>query len=143
MGNHYDADIVAWAAEQAELLRSRQWSALDIDNIAEEIDSVGRTEKRELGSRMTVLLAHLLKWHFQPEHRSNSWLRTIRHQRKEIGRALQKMPSLRPCLDDPEWLDNAWESAVEWAAKETGIDEFPEDLIWTVQQVIDHDFLPD
>ena len=143
MGSRYDGDIVAWASEQAALLRNRQWSALDIDNIAEEIDSVGRTEKRELGSRMTVLLAHLLKWHFQPEHRSNSWLRTIRTQRKKIDRALQKMPSLWPCLADPEWLADAWEAAVEWPAKETGIDEFPEDLMWTVQQVTDHGFLPD
>ena len=143
MGTPYDGDIVAWASEQAELLRKRQWSELDIDNIAEEIDSVGRTEKRELGSRMAVLLAHLLKWHCQPAHRSNSWLRTIRTQRRKIDRALQKMPSLRPCLADPEWLDDAWEAAVEWAARETGIDEFPEDLMWTVQQVTDHDFLPD
>lgn len=66
MGNLYDTDIAAWASEQAALLRGRQWSALDIENIAEEIDSVGRTEKRELGSRMTVLLAHLLKWQPNP-----------------------------------------------------------------------------
>ena len=143
MGKRYDGDIVAWASEQAALLRKRQWSALDIDNLAEEIDSVGRTEKRELGSRMTVLLAHLLKWQFQPAHRSQSWLRSIRTQREKIARALQKMPSLQPCLADPEWLDDAWEDAVEWAAKETGIDEFPEDLIWTVQQILDPGFLPD
>jgi hypothetical protein len=143
MGNSYETDIVAWASEQAELLRSGQWSRLDIDHIAEEIDSVGRTEKRELGSRMTVLLAHLLKWHFQPEHRSNSWLRTIRTQRGMIARALAKMPSLRPCLSDSEWLDDAWEDAVAWAARETGIDEFPEELVWSVNQLLDPGFLPD
>lgn len=143
MGNLYETDIVAWASEQAELLRARRWSALDIDNIAEEIDNVGRTEKRELGSRMTVLLAHLLKWQCQPAHRSNSWLRTIRTQRHQIARELGKMPSLRACLTDPDWLSDAWEAAVAWAAKETGIDEFPEHLPWTVEQALAPDFLPD
>lgn len=143
MGHLYEGDIVAWANEQAALLRSRNWAALDIENIAEEIESVGRTEKRELGSRMTILLAHLLKWHFQSSRRSNSWLRTIRTQRRKIARALEKMPSLRPCLSDADWLDDAWENAVELAARETGIEEFPENLVWSVNDVLDSEFLPD
>jgi hypothetical protein len=143
MGNRYDKDVAAWAFEQAEHLRSHHWSALDVENIAEEIESVGRSEKRELGSRMSVLIAHLLKWQIQPDHRTRSWLRTIRHQRQRLDRLLQKMPSLKSCLDDGEWLGDAFEEAVELASKETGMDDFPEQLQWTANQVLDTSFLPD
>ena len=143
MGHLYDGDVVAWASEQAALLRARQWDALDIDHIAEEIEDVAWTERRELGSKMTDLLFHLLKWHFQAAQRSNSWLRIIRTRRRQIERALVKMSSLRPCLDDAGWLSDAWEDAVVLAAKETDIDEFPEDLMWTAQQALDPGFLPD
>lgn len=143
MGNRYDKDVAAWAFEQAELLRSHNWSALDIENIAEEIESVGRSEKRELASRMSVLIAHLLKWQIQPDHRTRSWLRTIRHQRQRLDRLLQKMPSLKSCLEDSEWLGDAFEDAVELASKETGMDDFPERLPWTANQVLDTGFLPD
>jgi hypothetical protein len=143
MGNRYDMDVAAWAFEQAALLRSHNWSALDIENIAEEIESVGRSEKRELASRMSVLIAHLLKWQIQPDHRTRSWLRTIRHQRQRLVRLLQKMPSLKSCLDDGEWLGDVFEEAVELASKETGMDDFPEQLPWTANQVLDTSFFPD
>lgn len=143
MGNRYDGDIVAWAYEQAELLRKGKWEQLDIENLAEEIESVGRTEKRELRSRLAVLLAHLLKWHFQAELRSNSWLRTMRAQRREISRMLQKMPSLRPCLSDHDWLEDTWEDAVQLAARDTGIEVFPDNLVWTIDEALAPELLPD
>lgn len=67
----------------------------------------------------------------------------MRDQRDRISRALTRMPGLRPCLDDREWLHDAWEDAVRWASGETGIDEFPEQLIWTVNQILDPAFFPD
>ena len=143
MGNRYDQDVAAWAFGQAQLLRSHQWSALDIENIAEEIESVGRAEKRELASRMAVLIAHLLKWQIQPEHRTRSWLRTIRHQRERLDRLVRSMPSLKPCLSAPEWLSDTYEDAVETASRETGKDDFPEHFPWTVEQVLDSNFFPD
>jgi hypothetical protein len=143
MGKLYDRDVVAWAREQAEHLRERRWEALDIENLAEEIDSVGCSEKRELRSRMAILMAHLLKWHFQPELRGKSWLRTIRAQRREIVEVLAQMPSLRPVLSDSRWIENAWEDAVRLAANETGLDEFPDDLIWDIKDILDSGFLPD
>ena len=79
----YETDVIAWANRQAALLRAGRFSELDIANIAEEIEDVGKSEERELASRMAVLLMHLLKWQYQPERQSRSWLRTI----KEIGRA--------------------------------------------------------
>ena len=143
MGHRYDEDVAAWAVEQAAHLRGHNWSALDIENIAEEIESVGRAEKRELACRMSVLIAHLLKWQLQPELRSRSWLRTIRHQRDRLDRLLQKMPSLKPCLRENRWIEDAFEDAVELASRETGLGDFPEQCPWTADVVLDVNFFPD
>ena len=142
MGALYEGDVVAWAHEQAALLRAGKWSELDIANIAEEIESVARAERRELKKPMALLLAHLLKWQMQPSRRSKSWLRTIRHQRREIDKILRDMPSLGPALDDSEWLASAWEHAVEHAAAETGLQDFPEGRTWSVDDILNPDFLP-
>ena len=77
MGTPYEKDVVAWAYEQAALLRAGKLASIDIEHIAEEIEDVGKSEQREFASRMAVLLAHLLKWQFQPERRGNSWTNTI------------------------------------------------------------------
>ena len=143
MSTAYDGDVVAWAAEQAALLRARKWSSLDIEHIAEEIEDVGKSVKRELGSRLAVLLARLLKWKFQPSLRGKSWLATIAVQRKAIGRKLDQSPSLRPLLTDDELLGDAWLDGVKIAIDETGIDEFPHHPLWSIDQVLDPHFLPD
>jgi hypothetical protein len=104
----YEKDIVAWANEQAQLLRSGHFSQLDIEHIAEEIEDVGKSEQRELASRMAVLLAHLLKWQFQPERQSASWEKTIKAQRKEVLYALDESPSLVPKLTETKWLEMIW-----------------------------------
>ena len=98
MGTKYDADVVAWAIEQASLLRTGRLSDLDIEHIAEEIEDVGKSEQRELAGRMAVLLAHLLKWEYQPERRGSSWEDTIRTQRERIERRICKTPSLKASL---------------------------------------------
>jgi hypothetical protein len=143
MGTPYETDIAAWAAEQAQLLRSRQWTLLDLDNIAEEIEDVGRSTQRELSSRVAVLLAHLLKWTYQPQMRSKSWLATISVQRRAIARKLNKTPSLNRSFINEEWLDEAWDDAVKMAIEETGLHEFPERPLWTAYQILAPDFLPD
>ena len=88
MTTTYENDIIAWAKEQAYLLRSGKLSVLDIEHIAEEIEDVGKSEQRELASRMAVLLAHLLKWQYQPERQSGSWQRAIKEQRRAITLSL-------------------------------------------------------
>jgi ribosomal protein L29 len=143
MGTLYETDIVAWASEQAELLRSGQWSALDIEKIAEEIEDVGKSVQRELSSRVAVLLAHLLKWKFQPELRSKSWLATIAVQRRAIARILKKTPSLRRFYFDEEWLDEAWDDAIRMAIAETCLHEFPDASLWSAQQILDPEYFPD
>jgi hypothetical protein len=143
MGTPYEKDVVAWAMEQAALLRSGQLSALDIEHIAEEIEDVGKSEKRELASRMAVLLAHLLKWQHQPERRGSSWTRTIKVQRRGIAEALDETPSLRGSLSDSRWLRRAWDDAVAKAIDETGLDSFPEDCPWSMDQVLSAEFFPE
>ena len=136
--NLYDTDIVAWANEQVRLLRAGMFSQLDIENIAGEIDDVGRSEQRELASRMAVLLAHLLKWQFQPECRGRSWQRTVVDQRQGIARRLSRTPSLKSSLKDPDWWADAWQDARQEALRETGIgyDQFPESCPWTETEIL-------
>lgn len=100
-GSSYDGDIVAWASEQARLLRAGLFSQLDIEHVIEEIEDVGKSEKRELASRLAVLLAHLLKWQYQPERQGNSWRRTIKEQRNVTALLIKKTPSLRAEPRDP------------------------------------------
>lgn len=141
----YDGDIIAWANEQARLLREGLFSQLDIEHIAEEIEDVGKSEKREIKSRMIVLMSHLLKWGRQPERQGNSWRRTINVQRRDIDDCLKATPSLKPDLQNPEWLESAWAGALDMAVKETGLpfDAFPEECPWALGQIMDADFWPE
>lgn len=141
----YDKDIVVWAKEQAKLLRMGKFSEIDIENIAEEIEDVGKSEQRELASRMAVLIMHLLKWAYQSERRSKSWIHTIKIQRKSILKRIEKTPSLAPMLDESEWIEDIWGDAVIAASKETGIgsDFFPSECPWPLAEVLKEGWLPD
>ena len=141
----YDHDIVAWAMQQAQLLRNHQLDLLDLKHIAEEIEDVGKSEQRELGSRMAVLLCHLLKWKYQPARQGSSWQATIRTQRDRIRHRLKKTPSLKHCLDDPEWWADAWADARDAANKETAIpyDKFPEICPWNTENVLSDNWFPE
>jgi Domain of unknown function DUF29 len=143
MGTTYETDVIAWANEQAALLRSGQLSAIDIEHIAEEILDVGKSEQRELESRMAVLLAHLLKWKFQPERQSGSWKRTIKEQRKSINLRVRKTPSLKYDLSDEDWLLATWADAVAIAVNETGMGNFPETNPWTIEDILSEGWLPE
>jgi hypothetical protein len=142
MATTYENDIVAWAKEQAYLLRSGKLSAIDIEHIAEEIEDVGKSEQRELASRMALLLSHLLKCQYQPERQSGSWQRTIKEQRKAIARRLKNTPSLKVSANDPEWLEDAWGDAISITINETGMNSFPEVCPWTIENILSEDWLP-
>ena len=139
MSDLYDADFYAWATEQAALLRAGRLHAADIAHIAEEIESMGRSEKRELTSRLSVLLTHLLKWDAQPVRRGRSWLLTIREQRREVAEVMDDNPSLRPLL--PALLAEAYARALLAAQRETGLPEsaFPAACPWTFEQAMQGD----
>jgi hypothetical protein len=138
----YDRDFFAWSQQQAELLRAGKLAQADIEHIVEEIDSMGRAEKRELISRLSVLLLHLLKWRSQPEKRGPSWEASIRVQRNRLADHLDDNPSLRPTL--PRALASAYRDAALEAVAETGLagTTFPEVCPWTVEQVLDGGFWP-
>jgi hypothetical protein len=138
----YEKDVVAWSSEQATLLRAGNFSALDIEHLAEEIEDVGKSEQRELASRMAVLLAHLLKWQFQPAHRGASWQATIKAQRTDVAYLLKDSPSLKGRLSDPDWMRVVWTRAIAQATEETGLDMFPETCPWPVDQVLTDGFYP-
>lgn len=138
----YDTDVVAWANEQARLLRARRFDLLDWEHLAEEIEDVGKSEQRELNNRMAVLLAHLLKWQYQPERQGNSWARTIKEQRRGIVSRLDDTPSLKGKLTESKWWDNVWADAVAQATSETGIDTLPEVCPWTASEILDPAWLP-
>lgn len=139
----YEQDFYAWANEQAALLRSGRLSAADIEHIAEEIESMGKAEKRELANRLLVLLLHLLKWQFQPVRRGSSWEATIRVQRRDLAVHLHDNPSLKAKL--PEAMQQAYGNALIMAADETGLPEatFPAECPWSFEQIMDAGFWPE
>jgi Domain of unknown function DUF29 len=138
----YQRDFYAWANEQAALLRAGKLGDADIENIAEEIESMGRSEKRELVSRLTVLLMHLLKWQYQPERRGKSWRITIEQQRDQLQDHLNDNPSLRSLL--PPSIRTAYRDARREAEKETDLDRdtLPAECPYTFDQMMAEDFWP-
>ena len=138
----YEDDVAEWALEQVALLRTGQWALLDIEHIAEEIEDMNISHRHQLAHRMAILMAHLLKWKYQPDRRGGSWKNTIRHQRDKIDRLFKRMPSLRRLLEDPEWDQDVWDDAVDLAGREANLSGLPEVRIWDFGQVLSADYLP-
>lgn len=138
----YDTDFYAWTQQQATLLRDEGFAELDIHNLIEEIEAMGRSEKRELASRLQVLLMHLLKWQFQAELRCRSWQNTIRTQRSDLARLLADNPSLRTTV--PDVIAQVYPDAVLDAIEETGLvaPRFPSVCPYAAAEVLDRTFLP-
>ena len=139
----YDQDFYAWANEQAALLRAGNLTEADIENIAEEIESMGRSEKRELVSRLTILLQHLLKWQFQPGRHSTSWRLSIENTRLQLEDHLNDNPSLKSQLS--EAVRSAYRRAVNEAVAETGFPRtaFPTECPYNHDQAMAPDFWPE
>lgn len=139
----YQKDFYGWTQEQAALLKTGRLNELDIVNLLEEVETMGRSEKRELDSRLTVLLVHLLKWHHQPVRRGKSWQLTIEGQRDNCIDVLNDNPSLKSHLNT--LCDRAYSKARTLAAKKTGLDKsiFPSTCSWTLAQILDNEFYPD
>lgn len=138
----YDEDFNRWVEQTIDLLKARRFEELDIDNLIDELEGMSKRDRREILSRLKVLLMHLLKWQYQPSQRSASWETTIRNNREEVAQILQDSPSLNtyPALV----LAQAYRSARQNAASETGlpIATFPEDCSFTIASILDNDFSP-
>ena len=143
MTTAYRQDFYAWAQEQAALIRAGKLSDIDWVQVAEEIEDMGKSEKRAMESRLEVLLMHLLKWQVQQDRRSKRWQRTIKDQRRRLDKLLLENPSLKSLF--AESITDVYPSALIAAANETGLDEdrFPETCPYTAHQIFDPEFLPD
>jgi hypothetical protein len=141
--NLYEADFYAWTLEQSRLLKAGDFTHLDVVNLVEEIESLGKQQRQELRNRLGVLIGHLLQWNYQPDKQSKSWRVTIREQRREILQLLKENPSLKPYLIEAIAL--AHKSGLDLVVKETPLDyaDLPEDCPYSAEQLFDPDFLVD
>lgn len=139
----YEADFSRWLLEQAELIRSGRLSEIDARNVAEELEGMARSEFRSLKSALRVLILHMLKWDFQPERRSASWINTIEEQRNEFADVIDDNPSLKPRRE--EALAKAYRQARLGAARETGLrpDQFPAACPYSLAEVLNRPFETD
>jgi hypothetical protein len=141
----HEADTYGWARHTAELLRGRKMEEVDFENVIEEIEALGRSERRELISRLTVLLQHLLKWRYQPQNRTRSWHLTIQEQRMQVFSVLKFSPSLKNPETLEESMKDAYKIAVLKAARETELDStiFPQECPHTFEEIMNEQFYPE
>lgn len=139
---NYEQDFYRWIYQNIELLKQRNFDALDIDILIDELESMAKRDRRELLSHLMILIAHLLKWQFQIEQRSSSWRGSIREQRIQIAEQLTESPSLRNYLQ--ESISKAYPKAVELAEEETGLNQqiFPRECPYSLEQICDTKFYP-
>ncbi|WP_414529669.1 DUF29 domain-containing protein [Nodularia chucula] len=140
--NLYETDFYAWTQQQSQLLRGQEWKHLDLPNLIEEIEALGRKERQELRNRLSILIAHLLKWEFQAAKRSRSWLNTIRIQRLDTWELLEENPSLQAYLQ--EILPKAYMKTIALAIGETNLPTktFPSDCPYTLEQILSDRYYP-
>jgi hypothetical protein len=136
----YESDLYVWTKDQADALRRRAPNALDWDNLAEEIESLGTSNLDQIESRLENLILHLLKWKYQPELQCGSWRGSIFEARRRIARLIKKNPSLSAYPG--EYLPEAYPVACKRALAETGLLRLPETCPWTIDEILADDFLP-
>lgn len=138
----YETDFHQWIDEQTALLKAGQFDRLDVPHLIEEFESMSARERRELINRLAVLLAHLLKWQFQPERRCTSWRLTINEQRRQLELLIEDSPSLRQRF--PELLERAYRNATRAALEETGFlrSPFPKQCAYSIEQIMDEGYWP-
>lgn len=139
----YETDYLQWIETTVEKLREQDYSNIDWENLIEEFEDMGRSERRSLESNLVVILLHLLKWQYQPERRSGSWKGSIAEHRRRIRKALKDSPSLKPYLE--EIFAECYLDAIEQASAETGLPEatFPQLCPYTSTEALDSNFMPE
>lgn len=139
----YEQDFLTWTQQQAEHLQKGRWAELDVKNLIEELEALGRSEQKELSSYFQVLVMHLLKCQYQPEKRTPSWNNTLSNCRDKIQDCLEDTPSLQRFLQDSEWIEKYYRRARRDAAKETqkSLQTFPTECPYTIAQILDQEFL--
>ncbi len=142
MTNHYDRDFNQWAQATAQLLREKRWDELDLGHLIEEVEGLGKSERRAISSQLERILIHLLKWEYQPQRRNDSWLDSITDGRIQIEKIIQDNPSLKtfPAV----CLPADYADARRYAAQQTGIsiDQFPLECPYPIAHILSADWLP-
>ena len=143
MNPKHEEDFYGWTVHTAQLLRDRKMSEVDFENIIEEIEALGSSEKHQLINRLSLVISHLLKWQYQPNIRGHSWVYTIREQRDQARFHIEDNPSLKSRLD--EILTRAYKVGVSKAAKDTSLDknDFPSECPYTFDQIMNDEFYPE
>ncbi len=143
MSATYQADFNVWIDKTAKLLREQRWQEIDLEHLIAEVEDLGKSERRAIVSQLTRLLLHLLKWQYQPQRRSDSWLDSITDARTQIELAIQDSPSLKSY--PIEQLEESYQKARRQAAKqiEVLISVFPEKCPYFLELVLDEDWLPE
>ena len=139
----YEEDFNLWLEETVNLLKTRQLSLIDYENLIEEIESMGKRDKKALESNLEQILMHLLKWKYQKDKRSNSWRYSIIEHRNRLKKDFRDSPSLKPYFDDV--LEDCYQTAREFASEQTGlgIKTFPIDIPFTKEQILSSNYLPE
>ena len=139
----YNHDYHLWLQETSRLLKAKDFANLDLENLIEEIESLGRSERNKLISSLRLIYQHLLKWQYQPSKRSKSWSDTISRERDNVGDYIEDTPSLKNLLQDTIALTKAYQRGRRDAIRETGIINLPQDCPYSIEQTLDYNFLPD
>ncbi|NJP09859.1 MAG: DUF29 domain-containing protein [Leptolyngbyaceae cyanobacterium RU_5_1] len=139
----YQTDYLQWIETTVKKLRSKHYADVDWENLIEEVEDMGRSERRSLDSNLIVVLLHLLKWQYQPEWRSGSWEGSIVEHRRRIKKTIKESPSLKPYLESI--FAESYTEAVKQAKAETGLpfETFPKQCPYDLAAVMDDEFLPE
>jgi hypothetical protein len=137
----YEQDFYSWIQHHVALLKESRFDEIDADNLIEELEGMAKKDERELISRLIILIAHLLKWQYQPDMQGNSWSSSIIEQRAQILFLLEDVPSLKNKM--PQSVLRAYPKAIEIAVKETQLSGFPQQCPYSEKQLLDEDFYPD
>ena len=140
----YERDVVLWSERTVELLRQGRFDELDLENLIDEVDDLGKRERDRRLSSIRLIMHHLLKWEYQPDRRSRSWAKTIQRERVNVQSYLEDTPSLVRMIDK-QWIEKSYKIARRYAAIETdlALKKFPESCPYTWQQILNDDFLLD
>lgn len=140
--NLYERDYYLWLSHTAQLIKEGKFSEVDVVNLVEEIEDMGRSEKRAVKSNLIIVLLHLLKYKHQPEKKTNSWKSSIREHRRRLRDDFKTSPSLKRFFE--EVFSQCYQDAREQAADETGLplNTFPTESPFTIDETLNPDYLP-
>ena len=139
----YESDYLLWLQKTSQLLKAKEFSNLDLENLIEEIESLGRSERNKLISSLRLIYQQLLKWQYQPNKKSKSWSNIISRERDNIIYYIEDIPSLKNLLKDTVVLEKAYRRGRKDAIRETGITNLPQDCPYSIEQTLDCNFLPE